>query len=105
MIYKLLTNQITQNEVLNNYNISITYIRLPKLINGFVFQYKSFNNIFININLSEEKKKKTFLHELAHVELSQLEQFDKDLFAFKICKYEDDADKYLKSIINKINND
>lgn len=48
------------------------------------------------------KKKKTILHELAHIELSQLEQRDKDLFATKIQGYEDEADKYVKKILNEI---
>lgn len=99
MIHKLLIGDITQEEILNYYNANITYMRLPKFIDGFVFQYKTFNNIFINYSLSKEKRKKVILHELAHIELSQLEQSDNDLFAFKIIKYEDEADKYLKFIL------
>ena len=52
--------------------------------------------------MSLEKKKKAILHELAHIELAQLEQADNDLFAFKRIKYEDEADKYLKFIIEGI---
>ena len=42
------------------------------------------------------KKKKTILHELAHIELNQLSQSNSDLFAFQIDKFEDDADNYIK---------
>lgn len=102
MIYKLLRGDISQKEILNYYNASITYMRLPKSIHGFVFHYKTINNIFINYNLSLEKKRKTILHELAHIELAQLEQADNDLFAFKRIKYEDEADKYLEFILKGI---
>ena len=52
-------------------------------------------------NLSYYKKKKTILHELAHIELNQLNQLNKDLFAFKVDKYEDDADLYIKMLEDK----
>jgi hypothetical protein len=47
-------------------------------------------------------KKKTILHELAHIELNQLNQIDRDMFEFKINKYEDEADLYLKSILMEV---
>lgn len=104
-LFDLLKKEITQDELLNYYNANITYIELPDCINGFVFQYKSIFNIFINSNLSYYKKKKTILHELAHIELNQLSQVDRDLFSFKINKYEDEADKYVKFLIENINFD
>jgi len=100
MILDLLKRSINQQDLLNCYNANITYIFLPKYINGFVFNYKGINNIFINRNLSYYKRKKTILHELAHIGLNQLEQVDRDLFAFHIQDYEDEADEYLKNIIN-----
>lgn len=102
MIRDLLLGNISQQELFNIYNITINNINLPQFINGFTFHYKGINNIFINQNLSYYKKKRTILHELAHIELSQLEQYDNDLFAFKVDKYEDEADKYLKSILDEI---
>lgn len=99
----LLNKVVTQQELLNYYNACITYKKLPNKINGYVFQYKGIYNIFINDNLSYYKKKKTILHELAHIELGQLNQVDKDLFAFKINNYEDEADKYIKFILESIN--
>lgn len=96
MLKDLLNGYINQKELLNCYNANITYKVLPDGINGFVFNYKGINNIIINKNLSYYKRKKTLLHELAHIELNQLCQFDKDLFAFHITKYEDEADNYIK---------
>lgn len=100
-LYNLLSKQITQQELLNYYNATIIYEKLPKNINGYVTNYRGYNLIFININLSYYKKRKTILHELAHIELNQLNQFNKDLFAFKVDKYEDDADIYIKMLMDK----
>ena len=98
-IIDLLNKDVTQQELLNYYNACITYKKLPNKINGYVFQYKGIYNIFINENLSYYKRKKTILHELAHIELNHLNQINKDLFAFKISIYEDEADSYLKSLL------
>lgn len=98
-IYNLLKGNITQKDLLNYYNAIITYEELPIGINGLVFQYKGIFNIFINKNLSYYRKRKSILHELAHIELNQLCQYDNDLFALKIDKYEDEADKYIKLLI------
>lgn len=98
-IYNLLIGDITQQDLLNYYNATITYETMPDCIDGCVFSYNDINNIMINKNLSYYMRKKTILHELAHIELNQLNQIDKDLFAFKINKYEDEADKYVKLLI------
>lgn len=93
----LLDGYITQQDLLNYYNACITYVDLDDGINGFVWSYKDINNIFINRNLSYYKKRKTIIHELAHIELNQLNQCkDKDLFALKVDKYEDEAELYIK---------
>lgn len=97
-ILNLLLGNITQKELLSYYNATILYEQLPKKINGYVFNYDNVNFIIINNNLSYYKKRKTILHELAHIELNQLNQADKDLFAFHIQEYEDEADKYIKNI-------
>lgn len=101
-IYNLLKKEITQQDLLNYYNATIVYDSLPDFINGLVFNYRGINTIIVNSNLSYYNKRKTILHELAHIELSQLNQIDKDLFNFKINKYEDEADKYIKSILEVI---
>lgn len=101
-IYNLLRDEISQQELLTCYNATILYKNLPKEVNGYVFNYRGINCIVINSDLSYYKKKKTILHELAHIELNQLDQVDNDLFAFKIDKYEDEADKYLKCLLESI---
>lgn len=98
MIKELLNESMTQKEVLNYYNANITYKELPKYMYGFVFNYKEIYNIVINKRISSYKKKKTILHELAHIELNQLCQCNKDLFEFYIDKYEDDADRYINIV-------
>ena len=98
-IKNLLLGEITQWDLLNYYNVTLLYEDLPSTINGFVFNYDGLNFIIINKNLSYYKRKKTLLHELAHIELNQLCQIDKDLFAFHINKYEDEADKYIKFLL------
>lgn len=98
MIKELLEGVISQKEALIELNATITYKTLPKLVYGFVFNHKGINCIVINNSLSNYKKKKTILHELAHIELNQLCQIDKDLFAFHIQEYEDEADRYIKFI-------
>ncbi len=99
MIKDMLNNCLTQKEVLVYYNANVTYQLLPIGINGFVFNYKGINNIIINNSLSYYKKRKTLLHELAHIELNHLCQTDKDLLALYIDKYEDEADKYIKFLL------
>ena len=101
-IYNLLKGNITQQELLNHYNVDITYLELPSGINGFVYCYKSIFNIFINKHLPYCKRKTTILHELAHIELNQFNQLDNDLFTFKIDQYEDDVDEYIKRILEDV---
>jgi Zn-dependent peptidase ImmA (M78 family) len=96
MIKDLLIGSISQQDLLCKYNANITFLELPNYINGFVFNYKDINNIFVNNKLTKYKRKKVILHELAHIELNQLCQCNKDLFEFYIDKYEDEADKYIK---------
>lgn len=102
-IIDLLRKDITQQELLSYYNVTISYTHLPEKIDGVVFNYKGFFNIFIEETLSYYKTRKTILHELAHIELSQLEQRDKDLLALKSQEYEDEADKYIKDILKQLN--
>lgn len=99
MILDLLNGNINQQDLLNYYNVTITIVDLPKYVNGFVFNYLDFNNIYINKNLSYCKRKKTILHELAHIELNHLNQVNRELFAIHITEYEDCADRYLKELL------
>ena len=102
MITQLLKGVIGQDEILRYYNASLTYIEMPCTIRGCVHYYKGIYDILINKSLSYYKKKKTLLHELAHIELNQLCQSNKDLFAFFIDNYEDEADKYIKEIMKEV---
>lgn len=96
MLKELIKGEITQKEVLNYYNANITIVSLPEGINGLVYNYKSIYNIYINKSLTYYKRKKTLLHELAHIELNHQCQKDKDLFAFHVNQYEDEADRYVE---------
>lgn len=99
----LLLGCISLQDLLNYYNATIIYNTWNyDNVRGFVDYYKGCYLIFINDKLSYYKKKKTILHELAHIELNQLCQYDKDLFAFYVDKYEDEASKYIKQIMNEI---
>ncbi len=102
MIKDLLRGIITQQEILNYYNATLLLKELPKEVNGYVFYYRGINCIIINRSLSHYKKKKTILHELAHIELNQLCQKDNDLFEFYIDKFEDEANEYLKNITKEV---
>ena len=95
----LLSKEITQQDLLNYYNATIVYDKLPKFINGCVTSYRGIYLIIINSNLSYYMKNKTIIHELAHIELNQFNQIDKDVFAFNISKYEDEADRYIKFLM------
>lgn len=101
-IKNLLKGEITQVDLLNYYNASIIYEELPESVLGLVFNYDGVFFILIREELSVHLKKETILHELVHIELNQLEQYDKDLFATHIQDYEDEADDYIKKIINEI---
>lgn len=98
-IKNLLLGEINQQDLLNYYNVTLFYAELPNSVNGFVFNYDGINFIIINKYLSYYKRKKTLLHELAHIELNQLCQADKDLLAFHIDQYEDEADRYIKFLL------
>ncbi len=101
-IYNLLKGEILQQDLLNYYNANISYKTLPEGIDGFIFSYDSIYNIIINNKLSYYKKKKIIIHELAHLELSQLNQKDSDLLYLKRNNYEDEADMYIKSIKKRL---
>ena len=97
-LLNLIRGEVSQKEYFNYHNITVIYEELPKYINGWCFNWDGINFVIINKFLSYYKKRKTILHELAHIELSQLEQIDNDLFEFKVDKYEDEADRYIKYI-------
>lgn len=99
-IKNMVLGLISQNDLLNYYNISLNYEKLPQKINGFVFNYNNVNFIILNNNISYYKRRKTLIHELAHVELNHLLQKNNDMFELSIDKYEDEADIYVKKIMD-----
>lgn len=101
-IENLIKGEITQSDLLNYHNATIVYDKLPKQVNGYVFNYDDVNFIIINKNLSIYKKRKTIIHELAHIELNQLGQVNNDLLEFNRQNYEDIADRYIKFIKDNI---
>lgn len=101
-IKNMLEGNISQEDLLNYYNATIDYIDIPyRNIKGFVNCYNGVYLIAINNNLSKHKKKKTILHELAHIELNHLYKCDEDLFAFYVDNYEDEASEYIKLLMKE----
>jgi len=92
VLFSLLNNEITEEDYLRENNVRVIYKKLPKKVYGFIHRYKDINLIVINW------KKITLLHEFAHLELHHL---DKDLFAFSIEGIEDEADRYIKFLLDK----
>lgn len=101
MLLELLTNNISQDDYLRSNNVVLIISELPKKIYGFIYSHKEYNIIIINKNLSYYKRKKTILHELAHLELCHL-QMKKIGLNFKIEDLEDEADIYLNKLKNTI---
>lgn len=100
MIKLLMNGDISQFDVLREYNANITNKLMPCDIKGFVFCYRGINNIFINNNLSQYKKKSVILHELAHLELNHIYK-KKECICFNINNIEDEADEYIRRINNE----
>ena len=100
MLINLLNNEITEEEYIRKNNIKVIYKSLPKKIYGFIHKYRDINIIIINWNMSKSKKMKTLIHEFAHLELNHIEN---NLVEFKIEDIEDEADRYIKFLLeNKI---
>lgn len=97
MLLSVLQGEMTQDEYLHYNDIELRFERLPRYVYGFIYKYKDKMLIAINESLSENKKKKTILHELAHFELKHLDDF---MLEFKIENLEDDADRYVEFLLN-----
>lgn len=102
MLLELLSGNISQEEYLVNNDIKLLYKKLPQKVYGCVFNYKNYNYIIINTSLSDRKAKHTILHEFAHIELNHLSR-KKSLLEFKIEGLEDEADEYIRKIMEEIN--
>lgn len=99
MLTCLLNNEIDEQQYLIEHNAKIIYKKLPKKVYGFVFKYRNINLVIINWNISKDKKKLTILHEFAHIELSHLNKCEQ-LLEFSIENAEDEADEYIKFILD-----
>lgn len=97
MFLSVLQGVMTQDEYLHYNDIELRFERLPRYIYGFIYKYKDKILIAINKSLSDIKKKKTILHELAHFELKHLEDY---ILEFKIENIEDEADRYVEFLLN-----
>ena len=102
MLIDLLNKEISEEEYIRENNIKIIYKKLPKKVYGFIHKYKDINLIIINWNISKKQKKITLLHEFAHFELHHL---DNNLFEFNIQDVEDEADRYVKFLLNLLVNE
>ena len=98
MFLNVLQGEITQDDYLYYHNIELRFERLPKYVYGFIYKYKDKILIAVNKSLSDEKKKRTILHELAHFELKHLDSF---ILEFKIENLEDEADRYVDFLLDR----
>lgn len=101
MLKDLLFSAISDEDYFNYNNIKIIYSKLPKKVYGFIFTYKLNNIIVVNKNLSESMQKNTIMHELAHFELNHIYN-KKNLLEFNIYGCEDEADFYIKNILDEL---
>lgn len=96
MLSALLNEEITQDDFTRFYDVTIVWKKLPKYVWGFTFKKKRIY-VVINSSLGEKNRKLTLLHEFAHVELHHL---DKEFVKAKIQDMEDEADNYIKFLLN-----
>lgn len=101
MLIALLNGDISQDEYLRDNNVIVNIKSLPSKVYGFIYSQNDYNIIVINKCLSYYKRKKTLLHELAHLELCHVDK-RKYLFEFNLDYTEDEADEYLKSLKQSI---
>lgn len=97
MLKSLLNGEINFEDYIRYYDIQIVERKLPKNVYGLCFNKRNINFIVVNSCLGEKNKKETLLHEFAHIELHHL---DKVFFNTKIKDIEDEADTYIKEMVN-----
>ena len=98
MLIALLKGEITQDDYMRANNINIFYRYMPSYIHGLVIKYRDISMVVINKCLSKAKADLTILHEFAHLELHHIDKF--------VCEYkrddiEDEADRYVKFLLNE----
>ena len=103
-IKNVLMGAINDYDLLRYLNAKIFYKKLVPEIQGYVFLHRGYFYIVINKYQPYEDIKYTILHELAHIELNQLDQVNTDyLIAFCRESLEDEADMYIKNILDELN--
>ena len=102
-IKNVLMGVITDEDLLNYYNAKKLYTKLVPEVNGYVLLYRGIYTVIINKYKSKRNIKDTIIHELAHIELCQLERPNKD-YLLLCCRsdLEDEADDYVRSIKKEI---
>ena len=94
-IKNLINCEISQDEYLRFKNATLLFKKLPNEVNGMIVRKNDFNIIIINDYLSDEDKKTTFLHEIAHLELNHT-------YEYKISN--DNSSIFEQEVDNYINN-
>lgn len=97
MLNELLEGEISQDDFMRNYDVTLLKQQLPKNVHGMCFK-KDRIYVVINSRLGDENFKKALLHEFAHVELHHL---DKMFYYNSVNKMEDEADRYLKFLLGE----
>lgn len=92
-IRNLINNDITQDDYLRYNNATLLFKKMPNEVNGLIVRKRDINVIIINDYLSEENKRKTFLHELGHLELNHTYKYRIANNDFNI--YEQEVDNYI----------
>lgn len=95
-IRNLINNDITQDDYLRYNNATLLFRKMPNEVNGLIVRKRDINVIIINDYLSEENKRKTFLHELGHLELNHT-------YKYRIANndsniYEQEVDNYISEL-------
>lgn len=94
-IQNLLDSDITQDEFLRENNATLLFKKLPIEIGGLIVRKNDINIIIINDYLSDNDKRKAFLHEITHLELGHTYQYR---------MLDNNSDIYEQEVDNYINN-
>lgn len=96
-IKNLINNDITQDDYLRYNNTTLLFKKLPKEVNGLIVRKYDINIIIVNDYLSDKNKRKTFLHELGHLELNHTYKYR--IISNDSSVYEQDVDNYIDGLI------
>lgn len=57
-------------------SVSTTILDMPTSINGLIIQINDWNYVFCNGRISFERIKNTYLHEIKHIDLKHLDNYN-----------------------------